>query len=103
MFCQNKVLVEYMIDGVTAFCHVSSIARDRRRCPPCPYRRSRRPRLTGAAWRRAWERVIPFFDFPPDVRRVICTTNAIESLHMRLRKIIETRGTSPGRLMGHDS
>jgi transposase-like protein len=39
--------------------------------------------------------VIPFFAFPPEVRRVIYTTNAIESLHMRLRKIIKTRGHFP--------
>jgi putative transposase len=49
----------------------------------------------GAARRRSWERVIPFFAFPPQVRRVIYTTNAIESLHMRLRKIIKTRGHFP--------
>lgn len=49
----------------------------------------------GAAWRRAWERVIPFFAFPPQVRRIIYTTNAIESLNMRLRKIIKTRGHFP--------
>ena len=47
------------------------------------------------SWRRAWEHVIPFFAFPPEVRRVIYTTNAIESLHMRLRKIIKTRGHFP--------
>jgi len=47
------------------------------------------------AWRRAWERVIPFFAFPPEVRRVIYTTNAIESIHARLRKIIKTRGHFP--------
>jgi putative transposase len=46
-------------------------------------------------WRRVWEQVIPFFAFPPEVRRVIYTTNAIESLHMRLRKIIKTRGHFP--------
>jgi transposase-like protein len=48
-----------------------------------------------ASWRRAWDRVIPFFAFPPAVRRVIYTTNAIESLHSRLRKIIKTRGHFP--------
>lgn len=48
-----------------------------------------------AAWRRAWDRVIPFFAFAPDVRRVIYTTNAIESLHARLRKIIKTRSHFP--------
>jgi transposase-like protein len=47
------------------------------------------------AWRRAWDRVIPFFAFPPEVRRVIYTTNAIESIHARLRKIIKTRGHFP--------
>jgi transposase-like protein len=48
-----------------------------------------------AAWRRAWDRVIPFFAFPPEVRRIIYTTNAIESVHARLRKIIKTRGHFP--------
>ena len=47
------------------------------------------------AWRRAWDRVIPFFAFPPAVRRVIYTTNAIESINARLRKIIKTRGHFP--------
>ena len=48
-----------------------------------------------AAWRRAWDRVIPFFAFPPAVRRVIYTTNAIESINAQLRKIIKTRGHFP--------
>ena len=48
-----------------------------------------------ATWRRAWDRVIPFFAFAPEVRRVIYTTNAIESVHARLRKIIKTRGHFP--------
>lgn len=48
-----------------------------------------------AAWRRAWAQVIPFFAFPPEIRRVIYTTNAIESLNARLRKIIKTRGHFP--------
>ena len=47
------------------------------------------------SWQRAWEHVIPFFAFPPAVRKVIYTTNAIESLHMQLRKIIKTRGHFP--------
>jgi putative transposase len=51
--------------------------------------------MIAAAWRRAWERVTPFFAFPPDIRRIIYTTNAIESLHMRLRKAIKTRGHFP--------
>ena len=48
-----------------------------------------------ASWRRAWDRVIPFFAFPLEVRRVIYTTNAIESVNARLRKIIKTRGHFP--------
>ena len=36
-----------------------------------------------ASWRRAWTHVIPFFAFPPDVRRVLYTTNALESVHAR--------------------
>ena len=47
------------------------------------------------AWRRAWDRVIPFFAFPPEVRRVIYTTNAIESVNAQVRKIIKTRGHFP--------
>jgi transposase-like protein len=47
------------------------------------------------AWRRAWPRVMPFFAFPPEIRRVIYTTNALESVHARLRKIIKTRGHFP--------
>src|SRR5665213_2913399 len=48
-----------------------------------------------ASWRRIWDKVIPFFPFPPEVRRVIYTTNAIESVNARLRKIIKTRGHFP--------
>jgi len=48
-----------------------------------------------AAWRRAWTRVIPFFAFPPEIRRVIYTTNALESVHAQLRKILKTRGHFP--------
>ena len=48
-----------------------------------------------AAWRRASARVIPFFAFPPEVRRLIYTTNAVESVHAQLRKTIKTRGHFP--------
>jgi putative transposase len=48
-----------------------------------------------ASWRRAWAEVIPFFAFPPEVRRVIYTTNALESVNARVRKIITTRGHFP--------
>jgi putative transposase len=46
-------------------------------------------------WRRNWERVTPFFAFPAEVRKIIYTTNAVESLNMSLRKIIKTRGSFP--------
>jgi putative transposase len=49
----------------------------------------------GQAWRRAWERVIPFFAFAPAIRKMIYTTNAIEALNRSLRKIIKTRGSFP--------
>jgi len=49
----------------------------------------------GPAWRRAWNEVVPFFAFPPEIRKMIYTTNAIESLHRGLRKIIKSRGAFP--------
>jgi putative transposase len=48
-------------------------------------------------WRRNWQRVIPFFAFPAEIRKVIYTTNAVESLNMSLRKIIKTRGSFPNQ------
>jgi putative transposase len=48
-----------------------------------------------ASWRRAWTHVIPFFAFPPDVRRLIYTTNALENVHRQLRKVMKTRGHFP--------
>jgi len=47
------------------------------------------------SWRRAWEHVVPMFAFPPAIRKMIYTTNALESLHRSLRKIIKTRGSFP--------
>jgi putative transposase len=47
------------------------------------------------AWRENWEYVIPFLAFPPDVRRVIYTTNPIEALNRQLRKAIKTKGHFP--------
>ncbi len=48
-----------------------------------------------ATWENAWERFIPFLAFPPEVRKIIYTTNAIESLNFQLRKIIKNRGHFP--------
>jgi putative transposase len=48
-----------------------------------------------ATWQNAWERFIPFLAFPPELRKIIYTTNAIESLNYQLRKIIKNRGHFP--------
>jgi transposase-like protein len=55
-----------------------------RKCPPI-----------AQAWRRQWTQVTPFFGYPYEVRRIIYTTNAIERLQMRLRKIVKNRGHFP--------
>jgi putative transposase len=47
------------------------------------------------SWRRRWEEVIPFFAFSPEVRKIIYTTNAIESLHSQVRKAIRNKGHFP--------
>lgn len=48
-----------------------------------------------ALWRRNWERFIPFLGFDPAIRKIIYTTNAIESLNYQLRKVTKTRGSFP--------
>src|SRR6266496_2771848 len=50
---------------------------------------------TVSTWENAWERFIPFLAFPPELRKIIYTTNAIESLNYQLRKIIKNRGHFP--------
>ena len=47
------------------------------------------------SWRNNWSRIIPFFDYPPEIRRIIYTTNAIESVNMSLRKVTKSRGSFP--------
>jgi len=49
----------------------------------------------GQSWRRNWERITPFFAYPAEIRKVIYTTNAIESLNMSLRKVTKNRGSFP--------
>jgi putative transposase len=46
-------------------------------------------------WERSWDRMIPFLAFPPEIRRIVYTTNTVESLHMQIRKTIKTRGHFP--------
>jgi putative transposase len=55
----------------------------------------RKHKAAVAVWERAWERFIPFLAFPPEVRRIIYTTNAIESFNYQIRKIIKNRGQFP--------
>jgi len=59
--------------------------------------RAKYPRLQVVAdvWERNWQRVIPFFEFPEEIRKIIYTTNAVESLHMTLRKVTKNRGSFP--------
>ena len=52
-------------------------------------------RAIGKLWKENWERVIPFFAFPEEVRKVVYTTNAVEALNRGLRKIIKNRGSFP--------
>jgi len=51
--------------------------------------------MVSQIWRRHWDRIIPFFAYPGEIRKVIYTTNTIESLNMSLRKIIKMRGSFP--------
>lgn len=51
--------------------------------------------MIAKSWRSNWTRVIPFFAHPPEIRKVIYTTNAIESLNMSLRKVTKARGSFP--------
>jgi len=51
--------------------------------------------MISASWRRHWTEVIPFYDYPPEIRKMIYTTNAIESLNMQLRKVLKNRGHFP--------
>ena len=47
------------------------------------------------SWQANWQRVIPFFAYPPEIRKVIYTTNAIESINASLRKVTRKRGAFP--------
>ncbi len=49
----------------------------------------------GKSWRRNWERITPLFSYPPEIRKAIYTTNAIESVNMSLRKVTKNRGSFP--------
>lgn len=51
--------------------------------------------MIAASWRRHWAEVIPFYDYPPEIRKMIYTTNAIESLNMQVRKVVKNRGHFP--------
>lgn len=47
------------------------------------------------SWENNWEDLSPFFDYPPEIRRLIYTTNAVKGYHRQLRKVIKTKGAFP--------
>ena len=51
--------------------------------------------MISQSWKNNWDRLIPFLEYPPEIRKVIYTTNAIESLNMTLRKVIKNRASFP--------
>jgi putative transposase len=51
--------------------------------------------MVAPAWRRRWAEVVPFLAFPPELRKAIYTTNAVESFNSQLRKVLKTRGHMP--------
>ncbi len=51
--------------------------------------------MLSKSYRNNWESVVPFLDYPPNIRKAIYTTNAIKSMNMGLRKIIKNRGSFP--------
>ncbi len=51
--------------------------------------------MTGQNWQRNWEQLIPFYAYPPEIRKIIYMTNAIENLSMQLRKALKNRGHFP--------
>jgi putative transposase len=51
--------------------------------------------LIAKSWRANWQRITPFFAYPPEIRKVIYMTNAIESLNMSLRKVTKAKGVFP--------
>jgi putative transposase len=59
--------------------------------------RSKYPKhqVVADVWERNWQRVIPFFEFPEEIRKIIYTTNAVESLQMTLRRVTKNRGSFP--------
>lgn len=56
-----------------------------------------RHQVVADVWERSWQRVIPFFEFPEEIRKIVYTTNAVESLHMTLRKVTKNRGSFPSQ------
>ena len=54
----------------------------------------RYPTISGL-WLSHWQRIIPFFAYPADIRRLVYTTNAIESVNCSLRKVLKTKGSFP--------
>ncbi len=52
------------------------------------------PAMIGA-WERSWNEFVPFLEFPPELRKIVYTTNSIESLNARFRRAVQHRGHFP--------
>ena len=81
----------------TRWCSRCARADARSTSTPCSPLRSTQPRYPTIVnlWRSHWAEFVPFLAFPPEVRRVIYTTNLIESMNARLRKVTATAASSP--------
>jgi transposase-like protein len=71
---------------------LSAILCERAILNPSTVSRGQKYPTVAQSWRRNWEQVIPFFAFAPEVRKIIYTTNAIESLDSQVRKSIRNKG-----------
>lgn len=84
-----------IMPSIKAIYHAENADAARRRLEEFEAEWGKRYPAIGQAWRRAWQHVVPFFAFAPEIRKMIYTTNAVEALNRSLRKIIKTRGSFP--------
>ena len=87
------------LEGANQSPHVKARSGERRNCRPesIPFLRNgmRAIQRSVRYGSGTWERVIPFFAYPAEIRRIVYTSNAVESLNLSLRTIIKARGSSP--------
>ena len=80
----------------TRYIRPRPLPRPRPRWPSSPKLWGRNTLGPSRCGKTAWDRFIPFFEFPPEVRKILYTTNGIETLNYQLRKITKNRGHFPG-------